>query len=359
MYQRTKLHSFQTESIGIIPDKYSHYETENPRIYDQGFTYTHKLSVCRDVELLKKHIHKNTFELYKATTKGYTPLLFCYLLNKSLDKDPYPNLKILIDEGADINATTNRRTLLIFASIYNDVRTVKLLINLGANLDMTDTESRTALFRGNYEITKLLLEAGATISVDVLNMTPLTIYLQWDNYSLDHEKADIILDYISKDMLNVSDRYGRTALLLAKTDKMINKMLDKGADINAKMDGGKTVFQTIDCHISKNTMLRLCDNDVYTLYKLFSSDQHIKIKNLLERIKNIIISYEKIENDKCDTNKEWRVLLDDKQELALQIIIEDYIYETTKKRDTLLYFMGSLPTEILTDIFKKIYSLHN
>ena len=74
--------------------------------------------------------------------------------------------KILIDEGADINAGTNGlRTPLHSAAIWGNRDNVELLLINGAEINVQDGRSRTPLSwakeRGHTEIVELLTKHGA------------------------------------------------------------------------------------------------------------------------------------------------------------------------------------------------------
>jgi ankyrin repeat protein len=73
-------------------------------------------------------------------------------------------VKVLIEEGADLNAKDNQLglTALIVASQKGHTETVKVLIEEGADLNMKNNDNRTALdyakLTGNKKIVNLFLQ---------------------------------------------------------------------------------------------------------------------------------------------------------------------------------------------------------
>lgn len=88
-------------------------------------------------------------------------------------------MKLLIDEGADIDACDdNSNTPLHFAACRCGLQIVQLLIDNGANIDARDRNSETALnfavLRHSLDIVKILVENGADIhAVDSKSRTAL------------------------------------------------------------------------------------------------------------------------------------------------------------------------------------------
>ena len=100
-------------------------------------------------------------------------------------------VKILIENGADIDARNNENStaLIEASSFYYEV--VKLLIENGADINAKDNEGTTPLMNAsteddyiNYEICKTLIENGADINAKDLQGDNALIYastfLEWD-----------------------------------------------------------------------------------------------------------------------------------------------------------------------------------
>lgn len=79
-------------------------------------------------------------------------------------------LRRLLEEGADINATNNNgRTALMGATSYRNRGIVKELLVEGANVDAADSRGRTALMmaviNNDADIVALLIGAGADLTL--------------------------------------------------------------------------------------------------------------------------------------------------------------------------------------------------
>ncbi len=93
-------------------------------------------------------------------------------------------VKLLLENGAEVNITNhNDRTALIKASQDGHTDTVQLLIQFGAAVDLADEHSVTALLaassEGHWETAKVLLEAGADIRHTNRNGESAAMYLAY------------------------------------------------------------------------------------------------------------------------------------------------------------------------------------
>ena len=117
---------------------------------------------------------------------GYTALVLSIVQwdDKELRvNDPWQNVKLLVDAGADVNAKTiDGKTSLMLAIRYNYVRCVKVFLQSGAHVNIADNFGNNAmnlydhplsvLYGNHYELLTLLLAAGETPDATSLKENP-------------------------------------------------------------------------------------------------------------------------------------------------------------------------------------------
>jgi ankyrin repeat protein len=130
-------------------------------------------------------------------------------------------VKLLIEAGADVNKKDkkNRYTVLMVASSAGQTEVAKLLIEAGANVNAQDNGGNTALldasWRGETEIVKLLIEEGADVNAKI----------HVDSVGRTNKGGDVeILRDITALMI-VSD-LGHT--------EIVRLLIDAGVDVNTR-----------------------------------------------------------------------------------------------------------------------------
>ena len=106
-----------------------------------------------------------------------------YILTYYCNRDNYDIVKLLIDNGADLDVGEGRfATPLIAASRYASPEVVQLLLKNGADVNATSNDGSTPIFaaRNNdidpIAVAKLLIRAGADVNhVNKYGMTPLKL----------------------------------------------------------------------------------------------------------------------------------------------------------------------------------------
>ncbi|KGO91987.1 ankyrin repeat domain-containing protein [Flavobacterium subsaxonicum] len=81
----------------------------------------------------------NTFRSVKTEMKSATPLA------TAIAKGDVETVKKFIEYGIDVNEKSNGMTPLMIAARYNQVEIIKLLLEKGANLKLTDEKGLSAL----------------------------------------------------------------------------------------------------------------------------------------------------------------------------------------------------------------------
>lgn len=177
-------------------------------------------------------------------------------------------VKILIENGADIDARNNENStaLIEASSFYYEV--VKLLIENGADINAKDYGGTTALMNAsteddyiNCEICKTLIENGANVNDKDLQGANALIYgstfLKWD--------LSIIKLLIDSGIeINAQDKDGYTALMEATISgnyETVKLLIENGADINIKNNDGKTALDFAEENDYKN-IIELLKNSI-------------------------------------------------------------------------------------------------
>jgi ankyrin repeat protein len=101
----------------------------------------------------------------------------------------YETAKLLIDRGANINATDQfNRTALLLAVRERHVHIVDLLLEADADLDSITTSGSSPLIfavrQGDIVMTSKLLDAGANPNIDGLGRTPLFTAVNEGHYEV-------------------------------------------------------------------------------------------------------------------------------------------------------------------------------
>jgi ankyrin repeat protein len=157
-----------------------------------------------------------------------------------------------LDAGASANAISGEGTpALVEATLYDDARPVRLLLNRGANPNARTKDGATALIlaAGDLAKVKALVEKGADVNaISTLGRTPLAVAAaQRDSFAiatyLIGHGADVNARDNSGDFLTRGA--GSTTLMLAARSgdhRTVELLLAKGVDVNAAMTTGATAL---------------------------------------------------------------------------------------------------------------------
>lgn len=177
------------------------------------------------------------------------------LLTVAALKNACSSLRTLLKMGADVNAADSEgMTALISAVLEHNVEAVKILLSApGIDLEAKDSISGSTalLFAALYDyadICTLLVEAGADMNVtNVMGRTPLSSAIA-TRAQTDGKAADYLIRAGAD--LDIPDKEGRTALSLAAEcgrTGIVTRLLDAGADARHKDTKGMCAFSWAVC----------------------------------------------------------------------------------------------------------------
>ncbi|XP_059747424.1 ankyrin repeat and SOCS box protein 3 isoform X3 [Bos taurus] len=149
---------------------------------NRGWMPIHEASYHNSVECLRMLIRADSSENY-IKTKTFEG--FC-ALHLAASQGHWKIIQILLEAGADPNATTLEETTPLFLAVENgQIDVLRLLLRYGANVNGSHSMCgwnalHQASFQGNAEIIKLLLKKGANKECqDDFGITPLFVAAQY------------------------------------------------------------------------------------------------------------------------------------------------------------------------------------
>lgn len=119
--------------------------------------------VGNDYDLIKQFL-ENGRDVNKTCLDGLVPIV------KAVFEGNIDVMNVLLNYGANPDATFDTRSALSMSVIFNDIDAAKILIEAGADVDSYDGPGLTPLMlavdEGNEEMVKLLIAAGADASLN-------------------------------------------------------------------------------------------------------------------------------------------------------------------------------------------------
>lgn len=200
----------------------------------------------RDIlEIEKSPTFKENFFRY-TDLRNEEGLIFCVKNEKGID--------IAISRGSDIDARNrwNDTPLISLCQRNVDVKTIKVLLERGANVNAVNVDGDNAIFGlENIETLKLLVEYGVDF-FKVNNYGALATF-----YASKKE----IIEFLLKLGLNVNHQSdeGDTALIYADTEEVLQTLLDNGADPYLKNKHGEDAFIA---HANQPKMLAILEKSL-------------------------------------------------------------------------------------------------
>lgn len=168
----------------------------------------------------------------------------------AMEKKLKPSLFGLI-KGINPNNIYGYNYPLLYAAQEGRSKSVELLIQYGADVNLENKQGETALTTATHEkkinVAKLLLSKGADVNhMDHHGNTPLILAVK----NMDEEFVELLLSHqasvdIAAENCLIEEFNGRTPLILAAgngSNEIVNMLIAKGATIDAKNGKGETAL---------------------------------------------------------------------------------------------------------------------
>ena len=193
-------------------------------------------AVLSNNKKMAEFLIENGADVNLTEERGVTLLMMA--INGRVDKEI---IRLLLEKGANPNAQVPQSGNALLIAITNeDTDAVKLLLDYGADPNTMAPQPLlfAALFKNNFEITKLLLENSANPNmrfedIEKGNPTPL-IHASGANQK---DIAQLLLQYGAD--ANLKNANGLTALMVAinnKNNDLVKLLIDNGVDINFRVN---------------------------------------------------------------------------------------------------------------------------
>ena len=207
---------------------------------------------------------------------GMTPLMYAVL---GFHEDNYAVVKKMIELGANVNAKDDRGFSVLFTSLapsIKDNQKIKLLIQSGADVNATYNDNETPLLWAhgcNADVIKTFIDAGADVNAkNNCGETAFTAFTEIIRCGVTADVFNVLINAGAD--INVKDNDGRTPLCYVarycRNPNTIKALIKHGADINAKDNEGHTPLfyaaygntnpKVIEAIIKCGADVNICDN---------------------------------------------------------------------------------------------------
>ena len=190
-------------------------------------------------------LNSKQVDLEEKDEDGNTPLYVATMFNNTRF------MKKLIDAGANINSKNNqKKTPLHYAAAYKKIETVRLLVSEGANLEAKDKNGYTplhqAVFMRKGDSIEYLIENGADVNARTKNgVSILHTSVTYRSYI---ELVRMLIEAGANVNYSIPGHevFPLHFAMDALEDKAFDLLIDSGADVNALGDQGNSIL-----HVAK------------------------------------------------------------------------------------------------------------
>ncbi|XP_070553325.1 LOW QUALITY PROTEIN: ankyrin-3-like, partial [Ptychodera flava] len=155
-------------------------------------------------------------------------------------------IRLLVANGAQVEGVKDRETPLHVAGSRGHLECVKVLLELGANVGVKDSNTLTTLHRaanaGHHDVVTVLIGHGADVNMaDADGLTPLHLASMKDN-------IDVVRCLVENSAdINAEDKYRTTPLHIASTDGQLSVtdyLVRRAPTLMQKMETASHLFMT-------------------------------------------------------------------------------------------------------------------
>ena len=187
-------------------------------------------------EVCKLILSKDNLTNFKPNPKSPS------LLHLAVEKQCLKTIQILIDLGAEVNCKDDKGVTPLYKAIVNYNREiVSLLIENGADINATTISGISPLhisvgnFDPNLKITRMLLQKGANVmAVDKSGKTPFELAVAINNKPL----MNLFLNHGAIDDLKRNIKISLIEAVKGGYEGITKYLINQGANVNAKDDHG-------------------------------------------------------------------------------------------------------------------------
>ncbi|KAL4811049.1 ankyrin repeat-containing domain protein [Aspergillus unguis] len=203
--------------------------------------------------------YKSRHDVNRTSICWYTPLIL------AAENGHEGVVALLLDHGADINLSDlNNRTALSWAAECGFEECVRVLLERGADVHIPDVQSKNALLRaaenGHVEVVRLLLQHGADLKSTDIRMKRA---LAWAAEGGHAETVRVLLEHGAE--ADAVDWKGKSALSWAACSQsvsVIQMLLEAGADADRVDKEGDSVIDTAVMQGTHETVRVLMEHGV-------------------------------------------------------------------------------------------------